>query len=231
MTAPAGNAYALAYNESSAVTVSGGAIVNNLTSVTFPGGNKRLYYYNEQANTASTNLPNALTGITDENNNRYATFQYDAQGRTTATQLGSGVNRYAAAYNSLSTVVTDPLGTTHSYGLQVTLGVVNTTGITGSACPACGPAAQAFDANGRRSSRTDWNGNLTTYLRQDPGGRLDLETSRTEASGSPQARTITTQWHSNFRLPTLISEPNRTTGVTYDSAGNAQTRTVTDTAL
>ena len=230
LTDPAGNAYALAYNESSAVNISVTSPVNNLTSVTFPGDSKRLYHYNEQVNTSSTNRPNALTGITDENAIRYATFQYDAQGRTISTQLGSGVSLYAATYNSLSTVVTDPLGTTHSYGLQVTLGVVNTTGITGSACPSCGPAAQAFDANGRRSSRTDWNGNLTTYLRQDAVGRLDLETSRTEASGSAQARTITTQWHATFRLPSLITEPNRTTALGYDSAGNLETRTVTDVA-
>lgn len=80
------------------------------------------------------------------------------------------------------------------------------------------------------ASRTDWNGNLTTYLRQDSNGRLDLETSRTEASGSPQARTITTQWHTTFRLPTLLTEPGRTAAFTYDTSGNMLTKTVTDTA-
>ncbi len=230
MTDPVGNAYAFAYNESSAVNISGTSPVINLTSVTFPGGAKRTYYYNEQANTASTNLANALTGIADENGNRFQTFQYDAQGRTVSTQLAGGVDHYSAAYSSLSTVVTDPLSTTHTYGLQVTLGVVNTTAITGSACPSCGPAAQAFNANGQRTSRTDWNGNVTTYTRADPNGRVDLETSRTEGYGSGVARTISTTWHSTFRLPTLITEPNRTTAFTYDSTGNVLTRTVTDVA-
>jgi YD repeat-containing protein len=211
--------------------VASSLVIQNLTSITFPGGAKRLYYYNEQSNTGSTDLPNTLTGIGDENNSRFETFQYDSVGRTTSNQLGSGVALYSATYSSLSTVVTDPLSTAHTYGIQVTLGIANTTGITGSACPSCGPSAQAFDSNGFRSSVTDWNGNVTNYTRADGYGRLDLETSRTEGYGSAVARTITTSWDPTFRLPALITEPNRTTAYTYDSNGNTLTKTVSDVAL
>src|SRR6185295_2148711 len=42
--------------------------------------------------------------------------------------------------------------------------------------------------------------------------------------------TVTT-WHSVFRLPTSITEPNRTTTYTHDANGNVLTRTVTDTSV
>jgi RHS repeat-associated protein len=230
-TDAAGNAYSFAYDEASSVVLSGQPLGNNLTSVTFPDTRKRTYFYNEQANTANTNLPNALTGITDENNSRYATYQYDTAGRAVHEEHAGGVDGYTVTYNADGTrVIADPLGTAHTYGYQTVQRVTKTTSITGPVCPACGPAGLTYDTNGFRASVTDWNGNLTTYLRQDPNARLDLETSRTEASGSAQARTITIQWHASFRLPTLITEPGRTTGFTYDSAGNALTRTVTDTA-
>ncbi|MGF6350948.1 RHS repeat-associated core domain-containing protein [Variovorax sp. W2I14] len=51
-----------------------------------------------------------------------------------------------------------------------------------------------------------------------------------QASGTPEAKTIATQWHSLFSLPTLVTEADRTTAYTYDAVGNALTKTVTDTA-
>ncbi|RQO62760.1 hypothetical protein DBV14_03630 [Variovorax sp. KBW07] len=50
------------------------------------------------------------------------------------------------------------------------------------------------------------------------------------ASGTPEARTVTTQWHATFSLPALITEPGRTTAYTYDAFGNTLSRTITDTA-
>jgi YD repeat-containing protein len=54
----------------------------------------------------------------------------------------------------------------------------------------------------------------------------DLEISRTEASGTPLARTINTQWHPQYRLPTQIAEPGRTTSFNYDNNGNLLTKTI-----
>ena len=64
---------------------------NNLATVTYPGGGSKTYLYNEQAYTANTNLPNAMTGITDENGTRFATYQYDSQGRAVSTEHAGGV--------------------------------------------------------------------------------------------------------------------------------------------
>src|SRR5262249_27964877 len=72
-----------------------------------------------------------------------------------------------------------------------------------------------------------FNGNSTHYT-FDLG--RNLEQSRTEAFGTPNARTITTQWNSTWRQPDSITEPNRTTEFTYYEDGNLHTRKVTDTS-
>jgi RHS repeat-associated protein len=210
---------------------------NNLAIVTYPSGGVKTYLYNEQAYTANTNLPNALTGIIDENGNRFATYQYDAQGRAISTEHVGGVEKYQLNYVSpyAQTIVTDPLGTARTYNFQTILGVVKTTGVS-QPCPSCGGSnaqAMTYDANGNVASKTDFNGNRTNYVYDLA---RNLETSRTEAltsSGAttPQTRTITTVWHPTYRLPTQMTETvtggNRVTDYTYDTAGNMLTRKVT----
>ncbi len=79
-----------------------------------------------------------------------------------------------------------------------------------------------------------------TDLRVSGGGRelvhgLDLtivrdsrgrELSRTEAAGTPQARTIATTWHPEFNKPSVVSEPGRQTAYSYDAQGRLLSTTV-----
>ena len=85
-----------------------------------------------------------------------------------------------------------------------------------------------YDANGNISIRKDFNNRETRYSYDLA---RNLETSRTEAYGTPKARTITTQWHATFGLPTQIDEPNRRTMFTHDANGNVLTRTVKDLSV
>jgi RHS repeat-associated protein len=230
MTDPAENVYKFYYDEETSVVLSGQPESLNLTSIEFPDGRKRLYHYNEQQYTSNINRPNALTGITGENGDRFGIYTYDPTSRVFSTEHAGGVNRYTFAYDESITTVTDPLNSVRIYSFSTSHGVSRNSGISGPACPYCGPASQTYDANGFLQSKTDWNGHVTTYLRQDPNGRLDLETSRTEAVGTSEERTITTLWHSTFRLPTLITEYGRTTAFQLDPVtGDVLTRTVTDT--
>lgn len=218
MTDPAGGLYTYTYDAS-----------NNLSAVTYPDGKAKTYLYNEPANTSGANLPNALTGIVDENGNRYATYSYDTSGRAISTGHANGADLYTLAYDTNSTVVTDPLGTARTYNFTTVLGVVKSTGVNqpgGSGCAAAG-SNMTYDANGNVASRTDFNGVVTTYTYDLT---RNLETSRTEASGTPQARTISTVWDATFRLPTQITEPGRVTNYVYDSHGNATQQSVQDTA-
>ena len=198
-----------------------------LISVTYPDSTKRQYVYENPA------YPNFLTGVIDENGNRFATWSYDATGRATTSQHAGGVDQFTVNYTFVSlgvASVTNPLGSKTNYLLQ---------GINGSAkhaqetrsCPNCnvafGTVASAYDANGNLTSQTDFNGNLAAYSYDLT---RNLETSRTMASGSPVARTITTVWHPTFRLPVQITEPNRTTVFSYDAHGNLLTVTITANA-
>ena len=206
ITDPAGGVYQLGYDS-----------YRNLVSIAFPDGKTKTFQYNEPANTSGTFLNHALTGITDENGDRFATFKYDTKGRAVSTEHAGGVERYSLTYNTDgSTTVTDPLGTARTYGFQTVLNVYKNGGITGAACPSCGPSAQTFDANGNTISRTDWNGTVTNYAYDTA---RNVETSRTEAAGTPQARTISTQWHATLRLPTRIAEPLRVTTYVYNGDG------------
>ncbi len=205
---PAGATYRFSYLAAS----------HTLASIAFPDASVRSFVYNEPVNTGGANLPNALTGITDENGARFATFQYDTRERAVSTEHAGGAQRYTLSYGAGSTTVTDPLGTARTYGFQLVLDVLKNTGITGPVCPSCGPAAQIVDANGNISSRTDWNGNVTNYAYDLT---RNLETSRTEAFGTAQARTISTQWHPTFRLQAKVAEPLRITSYVYNGDGGA----------
>ncbi len=198
---------------------------NNLASVTHADNTVRTYHYNEPANTSGTNLPNHLTGITDENNVRFATYQYDAQGRAIVTEHAGGAQRYSFLYNTNGTTdVTDPFNTIRTYNFNTTLGVVRNSA-NSQPCTNCSARDQnrSFDANGNVSSRVDWNGNRTDYTYDLA---RNLETARVEgltSSGSSTAatRTISTQWHPTFRLPAIIAEPLRKTTLVYNGDGGA----------
>lgn len=104
-----------------------------------------------------------LTGITDENDVRYATFTYSG-GYATGTQHAGGVDNYQLIYNGASTTVTDPLGTVRGYTYALAKGVRKITGLS-QPCASCGGGtaqATTYDANGNVASRTDFNGKAPT---------------------------------------------------------------------
>jgi YD repeat-containing protein len=166
-----------------------------------------------------------LTGITNENNERYVTWVFDAQGRAISSELAGNVDKVALAYNTDGSVtVTNPLGKQTTYVFDVIHNVKKLTQVIGHPSASCAGAnkAYSYDANGYIASKTDWKGNITTYLHNARG----LETSRTDASGTPQARTTVTEWHATFRLPVRVTEPNRVTEYTYDSSGKLLSKTI-----
>jgi YD repeat-containing protein len=63
-------------------------------TTTYQDGAVRVYIYNEPLYTANTNRPALLTGIIDENGNRYATYSYDSAGQAVSTEHAGGVEKY-----------------------------------------------------------------------------------------------------------------------------------------
>ena len=228
---------------------SAACFANNLTSVAYPDGGVRIYHYNERSHinggaicpgpaavgNGFGNLLNTLTGVTDENGKRFADWTYDCSGRATSSQHAGGAERVEVAYGDAdekgikkSTIKTysglssNPLVANNTLTAQIINGRSLNIASDG-ACPGCGKAAQrSFDANGNTSSYTDRNGVITKFQFD-----LDrnLELVRTEAVNTPQQRTITTSWHSQYPLPLQKAYPLRISTFTYDNSGNLLSRT------
>jgi len=215
---PAGGLYEYAYDTT-----------GNLASVRHPDGRTREYKYENAA------LPQHLTGIVDENGVRYATFTYYGDGRAWTSEHAGGVGKCTMEYyrapnnpGTTSSGIIGPLGGwKEGREFSVIDGVPRCRETLFWGCEECGRTTRTFDARGNVASETDRNGNRTTFLYD---ATRDLEVSRTEGAGSPEARTIATEWHPAFRLPTRIDEPGRETTLVYDAAGNLLTRSVRDTA-
>lgn len=81
MTDPAGGLYTYRYDAN-----------NNLTQATYPDGSSKTYHYENPS------FPHHLTGISDENGTRFATYAYDSQGRAISTEHAGGQERFEFGY-------------------------------------------------------------------------------------------------------------------------------------
>lgn len=227
VTGPFGHTLSFAYNAGNliaTITLPDGKTLgysydanNNLTSVTYPDSTVRQYPYE------NTGFPHALTGIVDEDGNRFATYAYDTQGRAISTQHAGGAQLTTVTYNADGSAgVTDADNNTCSYGFTTQFNFTKPTALDQTSSGG-GAASYTYDTNGFLASMTDFDGNVTARVNNARG----LEVSRTEAQGTALARTITTQWHPTFHLPTQITEPNRVTTFAYDAHGNLLNKTIT----
>ena len=215
-------------------------------SVSYPDNASKQYLYELPT------FPQALTGITNEAGQRYATFSYDAQGRAVGTAHAGGVESYAITYPAdaasaipaqgslvadgqpinpaifrTSAQVTDPLGNVRTVRYQGGDGSVR---VLGQTSPAGGSqfASRDFGLGGTLPTQEiDFLG-FITQTTWDTARRLPTQVVR--AATRPEAQTVQTQWHPTLRLPTLVTEVGRTMATTYDALGNKLSETITDTS-
>lgn len=217
---PAGNQFSFAYDSD-----------DHLVDVVYPDQSHKTYIYNEQQHTGFTDLPYALTGITDENGSRFATYKYDSVGRAVSTEHAGGAQRTTLTFNADGTTsITDALGTSRTMAFAHILGTYRETSST-HPCVACGgnvPKSTSYDSNGNVKTTTDFRFIATVY---DYDLARNLETTRTEAYATGDQRITRTAWHPQFRLPEAITEPvsggSRISTFVYDSVGNLERKTVT----
>lgn len=147
----------------------------NLTTVTYPDSTVRTYHYE---------LPgypfHAMTGITDENGDRYATFGYNSTntsngGKATFTQHAQTTNgqpqeKFSLAYTSATqTSVTDPAGNVevltflNQHGMRKLLSRISQVDGKGT--------TQTFESNNNLLTRTDAEGRVT--MKRRPAGQYD----------------------------------------------------------
>jgi YD repeat-containing protein len=187
-----------------------------------------------------------LTGITDETGTRTANYTYDATSayyRKVTTEGAGAVGRFEVTPSEWGTNVIGPLGTRYYTSLSPVLGYPRIT--RRQRCDAANANCASlfsidYNANGNIATYSDARGFSTGYA-YDAG--RNLEVRRTEAVGTPAARTILTSWHPVWPIPTEIKVHsggvdgggvptgpllNRTTFV-YDTAGNLTSRSEIDT--
>ncbi len=205
MTDPEGGLYTYAY-----------AANRRLERVTYPDGRTRTYHYE------NSSFPYSVTGITDENGQRFANYAYDSSGKATLSEHAGGTGKVTLSYPSTNASVTDAFSVTRSYAFTVVQGIALRTGTSGLNCPSCGPKVATYDTRGFLASMNDWNDHRTNYAHD----ARNLETQRVEGltssgAATPHTRTINTEWHANFRLPVRVAEPLRITTNIYNGDGGA----------
>lgn len=213
VTNPAGNLYRYDYDAA-----------GNLHTFIGPDGRTLTYHYDNPS------FPHALTSVVDGNGVEIDWTFYDSQGRAYQNGRGGDIDKVSIGYDNSGTnaTVTNSNNTSQSYTFQLIQGVLKATGLSRT-CPTCTTAVRRMerDDNGNITSVTDFNGIRTSY--QYDLAR-NLETSRTEAVGTPVQRTVSTEWHPTFHVPTKITEPGRVTAMEYDDNGNMKSLSVTDAA-
>jgi len=177
----------------------------------------RQYHYE------NISFPAALTRITDEHSNRFAAWTYDTSGFAISSQHEGGADRVTVDYANIEdaadprVVVSNALGKSTTFHYTTILGVRKIIQIEGHQSSNCAAASKNYSyyPNGQVQTKTDWKNNTTSYQYNT----RNLESSRTEALGTPQEITITTEWHPTFNLRTKVTEPGRETNFTYDVEG------------
>ena len=207
---PSNNRIQYNYGEATANAAS-----DALTSVIWPDGKKRIYHYNEPAQLDNIRGWGLLTGITDENGNRIASYRYDNQGRAISAQHPDGINKYTVDYSQTQPLSTDALGATYQYTTTDPSEGIRRYGSVTRSCPTCAPTTvtNTYDSAGNLTSRTDFNGMVTNYTYDTV---RNLETKRVEAVGKPEQRTISTAWHPLLSLPSKMAEPKKLTTYVYN---------------
>jgi YD repeat-containing protein len=197
-----------------------------LSKVTYADNTSRQYLYEDTRN------PTLLTGLIDESGQRFASWAYNEQGQAISSEHAGGVDKFTLnfggepASGTRWTEETDPLGSVRRYQFKLVAGTWRLQAKDQPGGAGCSAASNnlLYDTNGNITSRTDFNGNKTTHVYDLA---RNLETSRTEAAGTPLARTISTEWHATWRLPSTIKEPGRTTTFQYDDKANLLNKAIT----
>lgn len=188
----------------------------DLVRVEYPDGRSVHYGYDEPSMGGTPN--HKLTGIVGNDGKRFASFGYDQYNRAIGSSHGDGTERTDIRVSADGRVdVVRPGLDGETWAPSYVDGVIrlgqreeiyrNKT------------VARGFDylGGGLVASDTDYLGVATAY-RYDRARQLEIE--RTEADGTPIARTVKTTWHPLFDKPIRIDNGAQWTVFEYDIKGN-----------
>jgi RHS repeat-associated protein len=237
VTGPFGHTLGFSYDASNrltSVTEPSGATVqysfdanSNLATVTRQDGTVRTYHYE----TTQTWL---LTGITDENGDRFSTYGYDSNGKANLTEYAQTTN----------TVGQEKFTITHGYGGSYAL-VYDATAnreflsfLWQHGVPKVTQrlnygdyksVRRTFDSDNNLLTYTDELNRVTAYTYNATNQRI----SKTEASGTAEARTTNYEYLSPLEdlvtkttTPSVATGQNKEVTTAYDSSRNVVSVTI-----
>jgi YD repeat-containing protein len=176
----------------------------------------------------------------DESGIRFATWNYDFQGRATSSEHAVGVDKYSVTYqDAATTTITEPSLSSSDVQFGAMLGkarVFSRSQPAGSGCTAS-TREMDYDSNANVIRSDDFNGNRSCFA-FDPG--RNLETYRLDglpkskscpadlAAYVPSAadalhpeRKTASRWHPDLPLVAARSEPLKITTWTYNGQAGA----------
>ena len=187
----------------------------NLTRIRYPDNIDRQYHYE------NTNWPQHLTGITDQNNNRYASWEYNEEGRAIRSEHANGVELIDVSYtippeNSDTDVgiteITNSLGEVSRYTwLQDKQhGRVRLLSGTGPGCASCPPTGVKYEYDSSRQLKTvtHENGQVTEYDYDDQGRVVFTSNYVLESSLPDETRWTRYEYDGAINQPSLIARPS-----------------------
>jgi len=178
----------------------------------------RTFEYNDTRWPASITDQYFIADISNSANKKQLLhFDYDELGRAVFSGLEGRPSDTVNYVDANTRVVTNALGKQATYTFADFDGIKRLQSVAGEPTQNCvsSEVTYEYDANGNVSRKTQ-NGQVTEYL-YDSQNR---ETSRTEAAGTREARTVTTEYHPTLNQPVKIIEPGQITEMTYDDAGH-----------
>ncbi|WP_165419250.1 DUF6531 domain-containing protein, partial [Corallincola spongiicola] len=244
VTDPAGRQIAFSYNSqgwlSELTTPDGQRItydydaLGNLTEVRYPDDTpatnndnpRQVYRYGRESQQTPDGWqerivsPYLLTEKWDENGDAHARWTFDEFGRGTSSRREDDFERVTLAYDWDAASQTQITTVTEAGGRVSRLHYKNGRQIKaeGGDCGGCGSsdvAESVYDGAGRLTQQTDFNGHVTRYSYNSRG----LVTSKISAYGTADAVTITTEWHSDYALPTEVVTAYKRTEYQYGDRG------------
>jgi len=235
---------AILQSGAASISISYQTYLSHVLSATLPGGQLINYVYDVQERLVQVDnrgqtedyryddpsFPNAITSIIGADGNTRKEITYRADGRVQTSALSNGVDVDTFAYPQENvTSVTSSLGKETIYSFEEFWGEKKISSVQGVATANCVGANKNYTyyPSGMLKTKTDWKNNTTSYQYNT----RNLESSRTEAFGTPQERIITTEWHPTFNLRTKVKEPGRETNFIYDAQGRLLSQTSSESPL
>ncbi len=219
---PAGLITRFAYNDQ-----------QNLERVTFPDGTPddlydnpyKVYLYED------VRFPNFITGILDENGDRFATWTYNDQGQAITSEHYGAAEKVSLDYlDDSRTEITYRIdGTRERKEIrhhQVIGGSPRITRIEHTQCDGCTGADEVwvYNSAGQVTGHTDARSLVTEYSYDERGNR----TRKVEAVGTAEERITDTEWHPTLSLPVRVTQGDLVTEYVYNDQNQVATARALD---